>query len=321
MKNTALILYCVCLFAILTSGCDYSEIKSKATTGNMNMSVDENFRPLMEKLKDEFERLNPGAKLNISYKPTVNAITDLLNADVKTVIICGDFDDTTRKWVEKYKIELQRFEIGTEGIAFIVNPDNPVERVTSEDLKKIFTGDYLKWSDIKAEDEQQNADVKTNMKGNLEKIKLFIQRPNSYTYSYVKDTVLTGKDYNKSAQICSTSIQMFDEIRQNKNAIGISNMSALTRGSQDSLDASVKPLRISKIWANGRQDDYTQFHIGLIAARKYPYFRKVILYTSELGIQLSTGLITFIRNTDGQKVVMEYGIVPANTPVRLIQLQ
>lgn len=38
--------------------------------------------------------------------------------------------------------------IATDGIAVIVNNDNKVDNLTSDQVKKIFTGEVTKWSEI-----------------------------------------------------------------------------------------------------------------------------------------------------------------------------
>lgn len=307
------------LLALIT-GCDFTEIKSKATIGEMTIEADENIETVLPYLKAEFERLNPEAKINYTVKPTKVAITDFLNKDTKLILVTSDLSEEDKKYLKEYKIEYQRQEVAIDAIGFVVNNDNPVTRVTSDDLSKIFTGEYTQWSQIKAQDEEQNANVLSKMKGNDNKIKVFIQRPNSGTYTYVKDTILAGKDYLKAAVICSTSTQMLDMIRENKNSIGITNLGWLAKGNQDSLDATVKPLRISRIYAGGKQEDYAELHQGLVFTRKYPYLRKIIAYTTILDIQLSTGWITFLRNKDGQKIFLERGLVPITQPVKVIQL-
>jgi len=311
----------VFLLTILVYSCDFHEIKSKATTGEMTIDVDENVEPLMIHLKNEFERLNPEAKLNLVFKPTKNVIAELLNGDCSLIIITRDFDDEEKGFIEKHKIELQRYGIAIDAIAFIVNVDNPVSRLTSTDLKEIFTGKYTEWSQIEAQDEEQNKDLLKQLRGKNNKIKLFIQRPNSSTYNYVKDSVLAGLDYSKNSTLCSTSVQMLEMIRKHKNAIGISNLSWLSKGNQDELDSTIKTLRISKIHSSGRQDDFAQFHQGLVFNKEYPYRRKVILYTTDFGIKLSTGLITFLLSKEGQKIVLENGLVPISQPVRTIKIQ
>ena len=308
------------LTVLIFSGCDFTEIKSKATIGELTIEVDENIEPVLPFLKSEFERLNPEAKINYTVKPTKVAITDFLNKDVKLIIVTSDLTEEDKKYLKEYKIEFQRQEVATDAIGFIVNPDNPVTRVTSDDLSKIFTGEYTQWNQIKAQDEEQNKNVLTKMTGNDNKIKVFIQRPNSSTYSFVKDSVLMGKEYIKAAAICSTSAQMLEMIRENRNSIGITNLCWLSKGNQDSLDTSVKTLRISRIYAGGKQEDYAELHQGLVFTKKYPYIRKIIAYTTVLDIQVSTGWITFLRNKDGQKIFLERGLVPITQPVKVIQL-
>lgn len=313
------------LFLIITPfiyySCDFNDMKSKATIGEMTIVVDENIQPLTGQLIDEFQRLNPEAKITAIYKPTKNTVADLFNKETKTIMIAGDFAPDDKKFAETNKIEMQRFEVAIDAIGFIVNPDNPTVRLTSDDLKKIFTGQYTEWGQIKVQDEEQNANVKEKMKGTSNKIKLFIQRPNSNTYNYVKDSVLFGLDYSKAAEICSTSVQMLDVIRENKNAIGIINLSWMSKGNEGDMDTTVRAIRVSKIWDNGRQDDFTQFHPGFVFTKKYPYARKIILYSRDFGIQLSTGFITYLLHNDGQKIVLKNGLVPINQPIQTIQIE
>lgn len=323
MKTINNILYFVLIAGVFIFfySCDFGDIKSKATTGEMTIEADENLEKVVTLLSKDFTRLNPEAKINSIFKPTKNVITDLLNKETKFIIIAGDMTDDDKKFVSDYKIELQRYELAVDGIAFIINSDNPAVRLTSKELKGIFTGTLKKWTEIKAQDEDQNKKVKEKLQGNNDLIKVFIQRPNSNSYIYVKDSVLEGQNYFDKAQICSTSVQMLDIIRDTKNAIGFVNMGWLSKGNQDELDTSVKTVRVSKIWKNGRQDDFAQFHQGLIYNKQYPYTRKIVMYTSEAGIQLATGFITYLLKNDGQKVFLENGFVPVTQPIRTIKIE
>ncbi|MCX6164096.1 MAG: substrate-binding domain-containing protein [Ignavibacteriae bacterium] len=301
--------------------CDFGEIKSKATTGDMTIEADENLESVVGLLSKDFTRLNPEAKITPIFKPTKNVITDLLNKETKLIIIAGDMTEDDKKFIADYKIELQKHELAIDGIAFIINSENPAIRLTSKDLKSIFSGEIKKWSQIKAQDEDQNKKVSEKIKGINDLIKVYIQRPNSNSYQYVKDTILDGQNFYDNAQICSTSVQMLDIVRENKNAIGFINMGWLSKGNQDVLDTTVQAVRVSKIWKNGRQEDFAQFHQGLIFNKKYPYTRKIILYSTDIGIQLSTGFITFLLKNDGQKIFLDNGFVPITQPIRTIQIE
>lgn len=321
IKNIILVWVLLAGAVMFLNSCDFGSIKSKATTGEMTIEADENLESVVNLLTKDFTRLNPEAKITPIFKPTKNVITDLLNKEIKLIIIAGDMSDDDRKFILDYKIELQRHELAIDGIAFIINLENPAIRLTSKELKGIFSGEIKKWSQIKAQDEEQNKKVSEKLKGESDLIKVFIQRPNSNSYIYVKDSVLDGQKFYEKSQICSTSVQMLDIIRENRSAIGFINMGWMSKGNQDVMDTTVQAIRVSKIWKNGRQDDFAQFHQGLIFNKQYPYTRKVILYSTDIGIQLSTGFITFLIKNDGQKIFLENGFVPITQPIRTIQIE
>jgi len=313
-------IYCACIFALVISGCDFDKIKSVSTTGEMSIVVDENVEPLMKAEITEFERLNPEAKINMKSVPTTNAIVDLINGDTKLIVVSRNVNEEERASLQRNKLELKEYPLAIDGIGFIVNVKNPVERVTSEDLKKIFSGEYKLWTDIKSEKEEQNSRVKDSFKGPSNIIKLYIQRKNSATNKYFQDSVLKSYQYSSSAVICSTSVQILNAVRDNENAIGIISMNWLSKGLQDTIDTTVNTLRVSKINVNGVQEDYAEFHQGLLYNAKYPYRRTIYVLTTEADIKLSTGFITFLVRTDGQKVVLKNSLVPITQPVRTIQL-
>lgn len=321
-KNYSISKYLRCLFilTLIISGCKFDEIKSVSTTGELQIAVDENVEPLMKAEIVEFERLNPEAKVKAKYEPTNNAVADLINGDTKLIVIARNLSDEEEGLLQRNKLEVKDYPIAIDGIGFIVNVNNPVTRVTSEDLKNIFTGTDQNWTDINSQDEKQNIDAKRFFAGPKDKIKLFIQRKNSSTYNYVLDSVLKKVQYSAAAAVCSTSAQMLNSVRNNESAIGIISMNWLSLGLQDTIDTTVKVLRISKIRDNGVQEDFVQFHQGTIYNATYPYRRTIHVFSTDVGIQLSTGFITFLTKTDGQKVVLKNSLVPVTQPVRTIQL-
>lgn len=314
------------LIAFIIQGCDSKKNDTSVKPAIDTLASDENLQPLLKIISDEYEHLQPERKIFTYYEPTKNCIADLVNGKAGLCIVTRELNSEENDFIKQNNLEIRKYVIATDAIGFVVNPGNPVSRVTSDDLKKIFSGEYKEWTEVKVklesgkDPDEQNKDVIQNMKGNENKIKLFIQRQNSGTNSFVKDSILAGLDYSKTAQICSTSVQMLEMVRQNKNAIGISNLSWLSKGNQDSLDATVKPLRISRIYSNGRRDDFRQLHQGLVYQKTYPYLRFVNLYCTDLISRINSAFISYLIKTKGQSIILENGLVPLTQPVRLIQL-
>ena len=306
---------------IFFSGWKFDEIKSVTTTGELTIVVDENVEPLMKAEIAEFERLNPEAKVKIKVAPTKVAKADLINGETKFIVVTRNFDDEEKAVLEKNKTEVKEYPIAVDGIGFIVNPKNPVKKVTSDDLKNIFTGKLTKWTEIKSEqDKSQDEEAGKFFKGSIDKIKLFIQRKNSSTYDYVLDSILKKTEYSNTAVVCSTSAQVLYNVRNIENAIGIINMNWLTTGNADTIDSTVKTLKVSRIGDNGRQYDFAEFHQGLIYNASYPYRRTIYVFSTEQDMKLSSGFITFLLHNEGQKVVLKNSLVPVSQPVRTIQI-
>lgn len=321
MKTYFLSILSILVIALISFSCKFDEIKSVTTTGELNIVADENVEPLMKAEITEFERLNPEAKVKMTVVPSKVAKADLINGDTKFIVVTRSFDENEKSVIAKNKMEVKEYPIAIDGIGFIVNVSNPIKRVTSEDLKKIFTGEINNWLQLKSnQDEEQNKEAAKFFKPSNDKIKLFIQRKNSSTYDYVLDSILKNVQYSSSAVVCSTSVQMLNSVRENENAVGIINMNWLSTGNQDSIDTTVKALRVSKIRDNGVQEDFAEFHQGLIYNSKYPYRRTIFVITSEQDMKLSTGFITFLTKTDGQKIVLKNSLVPVTQPVRTIQI-
>ncbi|MBK8984415.1 MAG: substrate-binding domain-containing protein [Ignavibacteria bacterium] len=316
LRTLLILVFIVFLF----KGCDLDEIKSVSTSGEMKIAVDENIEPLMKAEIEEFQRLNEEAVVKMISAPTNNVIADLLNKDVKFIVSTRNLNADEKAIAEKNKLEITDYPIAVDGIGFIVNLKNPVSRVTSEDLKKILNGEFKNWTDIISQDEDQNLKSKSYFNPANSKVKVYIQRKNSSTHDYVLDSILKQTQYVNSAVICSTSSQVINSVRENENSLGVINMNWLSTGNHDTIDSTVKPLRVSKIWDNGRQEDYTEFHQGLLYNGTYPYRRTIYAITSEVGITLATGFIIFLTKTDGQKIVLKNSLVPVNQPIRTIQI-
>ncbi|MDQ3019113.1 MAG: substrate-binding domain-containing protein [Bacteroidota bacterium] len=310
--------YTIC--SLILYGCKFDEIKSVSTTGEISIAVDENVEPLMKDEIKEFERLNPEAKIKMKSEPTNNVIADLINGQTNLIVSTRNFSEEEKSLLQKNREEVKEYPIAVDGIGFIVNVKNPVTRVTSEDLKKIFSGEYKIWTNIISQDAVHDEAVKKFFNTRANNIKVFIQRKNSSTYQYVMDSILNKVEYSITASVCSTSVQMLNSVRNNENAIGIINMNWLSTGHQDTIDSTIKVLRISKIWGNGRQDDFAEFHQGFLYNGNYPYRRTIFVFTTQVDMNLATGFITFLIKTDGQKIVVKNSLAPVRQPERSIQI-
>ena len=98
--------------------------------------------PVMEKLAEAYQKTNK----NITVEVQVSDSTTGINSATEGVCDIGMAsrelkDEETEKCVKAT-------EIAKDGIAVIVNNDNDLEELSSDQVKSIFTGDITDWEDV-----------------------------------------------------------------------------------------------------------------------------------------------------------------------------
>ncbi|MBC8585469.1 substrate-binding domain-containing protein [Youxingia wuxianensis] len=97
--------------------------------------------PIMQKLKEAYIAVNPAATIEIQTSDSTAGMTATLEGTC-------DIGMASRELKESEAAELTATAIANDGIAVIVNAANPAGEMTSEQVKSIFTGETLVWSDI-----------------------------------------------------------------------------------------------------------------------------------------------------------------------------
>jgi phosphate transport system substrate-binding protein len=312
MKKKLLLLFILLLLPALTliSSCDYGKVKSVTTIGELNIGIDETESPVIKKEADEFMRLNTESKINMKLKTTNELMADLLNGDIKTIIVNRDFNKQENDHIAQFKMEIKKNKAALNGIGVIINPSNPVTKLNYNELRKIFTGEITDWKDL-------DGDNKDVYKG---KMKVFIARRNSGIHDILKEKVLGGREYAKGDVVCSTSTQMLNEIKNNATGIGFISMSWITKFA-DTLNTDVKPVKIAPVDSAGNIGEYVGLHQAYIANKTYPLVFDVWVLSRDFDMNVSVGFLSFLLSYDGQKIILNSGLVPVTQPIRIIQLK
>lgn len=94
--------------------------------------------PIMEKLKEAYLEVNPSASIEVQMSDSTTGMTSAMEGTC-------DIGMASRDLSEKESAQLEAIPIALDGIAVIVNKDNPVSNLTSEDVKGIYTGTITSW--------------------------------------------------------------------------------------------------------------------------------------------------------------------------------
>lgn len=180
-------------------------------------------------------------------------------------------------------------KVALDGLAVIVNPNNPVDKLTVDQLADIFTGRVKNWKDAGGLDEQ---------------IVILSREVNSGTHVYFKDHVLRKMDpdsreeFAPSALLLSSSQAIADEVAHNSAAIGYYGMGYISD--------KQKPVSVAK----DKDAEYTAPSIENVVSGAYPISRPLFIYTNGEPVGDVKEFIDFALSEEGQEIVLETDFVP-----------
>jgi phosphate transport system substrate-binding protein len=96
--------------------------------------------PVMEKLKEAYIAVNPDANVEIQMSDSSAGLNAAMEGTCDIAMTSRELKDT--------ESELTPTRIALDGIAVIVNNDNPTADLSKDQVKAIFTGNVTEWSGV-----------------------------------------------------------------------------------------------------------------------------------------------------------------------------
>ena len=116
---------------------------SAGLKGKITVAGSSSVTPVMEKLKEAYIVVNPDVEIEVQQSDSTTGMTSAIEG------VC-DIGMASRELKDSELAEgLTPTVIAIDGIAVIVNNNNDVKGLTSEQVKGIYTGTITKWSEIK----------------------------------------------------------------------------------------------------------------------------------------------------------------------------
>ena len=109
--------------------------------GKIVVAGSSSISPVMEKLKEAYLKVNTSAEIEIQTSDSTTGMTSAIDG------IC-DIGMASRELKDEEKEQLKATVIATDGIAVIVNKANPMDELTSDQIKEIYTGEVLAWDEL-----------------------------------------------------------------------------------------------------------------------------------------------------------------------------
>ena len=120
---------------------DVEAYAGTAPAGDCVVGGSSSVSPLMEKLVEAYKEVNPNANIELQTSDSTTGMTSTIEGSY-------DIGMASRELKEDEAAELTPTVIATDGIAVIVNNNNPTDEMTSDQVKQIYTGEVFSWDEI-----------------------------------------------------------------------------------------------------------------------------------------------------------------------------
>jgi phosphate transport system substrate-binding protein len=225
-------------------------------------------------------------KITVSGGGSGIGIAALLN---KTTDICNNSRPLKQEELDNAKangINPVSTIVAKDGVAIVVNPGNPINELSLEQLAAIFGGKITNWKELGG----QNAEIVVLSRDN-----------NSGTHIFFKEHVVQLKDkkaeYGLNVQFLPTSQGIADEVARNPKAIGYYGLGYLS-SQQKAL--AVKSATGPAVLPS----------IATVLDNSYPVSRPLFCTTNGQPSGALQGYLAWILSPKGQEIVKSLDFVP-----------
>jgi phosphate transport system substrate-binding protein len=296
-------LYLLILSVILLQACGNSTSSSKKESNfeYAKIVIDDSFKKLLTTSIDTYESQYPKAKFIPKYDSEDKAIELLVNdKKVKSIVISRELSKKEIYILKTKNIEVRSNKIATDGIAIIVHPSNPDSVFTVDDLKNILLGRKSTWK-------------------NGNKIQVVFDKPYSANFNYLKKFCNNGPIENNVTALKSNE-EVIKFIKENPNSLGVIGVNWISDQHDFDTKYFLNGIRVASVSKNKNSNAF-QPYAGVLYTKEYPLTRDIWMINYAPRSSVNSSFINFMLREPGQLIVQQSSLVPANAPIRLIEMR
>lgn len=240
---------------------------------------------LVSSWAEAFMKKQPDAEVSVTGGGSGTGIAALLNATTDICAASRQIKKKELKLAEQKSISPKEIAVARDGIAVVVNPSNPVSEMSMDQLAKIFTGAYKKWSRVG---------------GPNEEIIVLSRESSSGTYVFFQEHVLKKQDYTQRAKLMPATSAIIQSVSSDKWAIGYVGLGYALAAKSKVKIIAVKADDNSATVSPSEQT---------VKSGEYSIARSLYLYINGEAAGTVKNFIDFCLSDRGQKIAIETGYV------------
>lgn len=238
---------------------------------------------------EQYQQSNPNVSISVTGGGSGTGIAALINETVDIANASRQIKEEELKSAQENGSDPVEFVVARDAIAIIVNPKNPINSLTLQQISDIYSGKINNWSELGGEDRP---------------IVKLSRETNSGTHVYFLEEVLRlGDKENKTlfspdTLLLPSSEGITSEVRDNPNAIGY-----------DGLGYVIPEVKVIAV-ARDVAGPFVLPSADTVNNDQYPIARDLYMYTANQPTGEIKKYLDWLYTPEAQEIVTELGFVP-----------
>jgi phosphate transport system substrate-binding protein len=260
---------------------------SNDTQGTIQIKGSDTLVNAAQKVSEEFMKTCPDIFVSITGGGTGVGVASLINKSCEIASASREMKPKEIEQAQKQGVFPKEFTVAYDGVALIVNKNNPIDKLSIQDLHNIFTGKSTNWKEFGGKDIA---------------IVTLSREVSSGTYSYFKEEVVQLGDkksiteFSPGTLLLSSSQAIVEEAANNEAAIGYMGMGYLSD--------RTKTISVAE------KNEFYLPNENTVRSKQYPLSRGLYFYTDGEPKGKVKLFMDFALSPAGQQQFSETGFVP-----------
>ncbi|MEK7669160.1 MAG: PstS family phosphate ABC transporter substrate-binding protein [Patescibacteria group bacterium] len=289
MKNifiTVAIVILVIIGAVLLIG--RSSQKPETEKQSLTIKGSDTEVQLVSNLVEAFLEKNPKANISVTGGGSGVGIAALINSEIDMANSSREMKQDEKSQAASRGLDVQEFILARDGLSIIVHTENPIARLSLEQLGKIYKGEIKNWKEVGAKDAP---------------IVLYGRQNTSGTYTFFRDFIVKA-DYSPEMRSMEGNQAIVDAVKADKNGLGYVGVGYVKN------EKSEPRQDIKVILVSGKEGSpISPLDKEAVKNGQYPIVRPIFQYTAHLPQKgsLQEQFLRFEASAEGQAIIEQAG--------------
>lgn len=247
-------------------------------SGTLNLTGSTSMADVCNALTEKFMEKNPDVNATVGGNGSGEAPTAVDSGTAQIGLLSRELKESENPG--NYNV----YQIGLDGIAIVVNPENGVSELTVEQIGKIYTGEITNWKELGGADlaiVANGREAASGTRGAFEEIV-------KVGGEDIVDRCQYANEYNSTGALKQA-------VAGNPGAIGYVSLS--------SVDDTVKAVTVEGVAPSEET----------VKDGSYKIQRPFIMITGKNADSVTKAFLEFVASDEGQQIILDDGVVP--TPI------